>query len=171
MKSLTELQQELATIEAALAETRKLANLRAERGYYLQTVQTAVLLGNKTTHDLEQAQASLMETVDALVKVPLLEQAVADAKRMVEECQFADRRKHVESIKAEFEGVYERYGIESKKLLAIYRELQRLDNQYRAMARAGSLPELLAPYHREMNLPAVTGPLSTRSGFTTGQEP
>jgi hypothetical protein len=171
MKTLEELQTELATIEQALVETRKLANERATVSYQLQVIQTGVLLGNKTTSDLQQAQAQLQATVDALVKVPLLEQAVADARKMVEECQFQDRKKHVDGIKKEFDDVYERYGIESKKLLAIYRDLQRLDNQYRAMARAGSLPELLGPYHRELNLPAVTGPLSTRSGFSTGQEP
>jgi hypothetical protein len=170
MKTLTELQQELTAIETALADTRKVANERATASYELQTVQTQVILGNKTTADLLASQAKVQVTVDALVKIPLLEQAVADARKMVEECQFADRKKHVEGIKAEFDQVYERYGIESKKLLAIYRDLQRLDTQYRAMARTGSLPELLVPYHRELNLPAVTGPLNARSGFTTGQE-
>ena len=169
-KTLAQLQDELATIEQALIDTRKHANERATASYELQTVQTAVILGTKTTADLLASQAKVQATVDSTIKVPLLEQAVADARRMVEEAQFADRRKHVEGIKAEFDQVYERYTIESKKLLAIYRDLQRLDTQYRAMARAGSLPELLVPYHRELNLPAVTGPLSTRSGFTTGQE-
>lgn len=170
MKSLNEYQAELKVIEDALADTRRTANLRAERSYHLQTVQTALLLGNKTKQDLEMAQASLNETIEALTKVPLLEQAVADAKSMVENAQFADRKKHVEGIKAEFDQVYERYGIESKKLLAIYRDLQRLDTLYRSLARTGSLPNLLDPYHRELNLPAITGPLSTRSGFTTGAD-
>jgi len=170
-KTLQELQAELAVIEVALADTRKHANERATCSYELQVVQTAVILGNKERHELLAAQDKLQATVDALLQVPLLEQAAADARRMVEEKQFQDRREHVEEIKTEFDQVYERYGIESKKLLAIYRDLQRLDIQYRALARAGSLPELLAPYHRELNLPAVTGALSTRSNFTTGQEP
>ena len=56
--TLEELQTELGILEEALAETRKLANDRASRGYHLQSVQTNVILGRATTSELEVARAS-----------------------------------------------------------------------------------------------------------------
>lgn len=170
MKSLPEYQQDLVTIEQALQEARKTANQRATISYQLQTTQTKMLLGQAEQSELQAVQANLDTCIEALTKIPLLEQAVADAKSMVEGAQHRERSAYVKSITDEYEAAYALYTSNSKAVLASFRDLQRLDNLYRSLARSGTLPNLLDPFQRELNLPAVTGPLSTRSGFTTGQE-
>jgi len=170
MKSLSDYQQELQTIETALQEARTTANQRATLSYQLQVTQTKMLLGQADKEQLQDVQTQLDKTVEALTRIPLLEQAVQDAKSMVEHAKHQERHQYVRSITDEYEAAYAQYVQNSKATLASFRDLQRLDNLYRSLAKSGALPHLLDPFQRELNLPAVTGPLSTRSGFTTGQE-
>lgn len=170
MKSLSDYQAELETIETALQEARTTANQRGTIGYQLQVTQTKMLLGQADKSALQDVQTQLDKAVEALTRIPMLEQAVADAKSMVENAKHQERHQYVKGITDEYEAAYAQYVANSKAVLASFRDLQRLDNLYRSLAKAGALPHLLDPYQRELNLPAVTGPLSTRSGFTTGQE-
>lgn len=169
-KSLEELQSELALLQAELATTRKHAAERATLAYTLQSVQTKVILGQAELHELEAAKVAQEKSIESLLRVPMLEQAVKDAEQAVENSKHRARVEHVNDIKDRFQTTYDDYKQRSKETLELFRELQRLDTQYRGLARTGSLPQLLDPYQRELNLPAVTGPLSARSNFSTGQE-
>lgn len=171
MKTINELQDELQILQNELAECNRVATDRATRSYLVQSAQTAVLLGNKTSSDLQQAQTSLDESIAAIVRKPMLEQAVADHRALIDDAQHRERSEFIASIKSEFIDVMDRYKVESKKLLDIHNALVALDNKYRSIAPAAALLGLLDPYFRELNLPAATGSLASRSGFTTGQEP
>lgn len=167
-KSLDDLKAELTILQDELDRTQRLINDRPTRSYAVQVFQTGVLLGHKTQADLAQAQSELDESIAAISRKHLLEQSIADQKKLIEDYQFADRIQMVEGIRAEFHDVMDRYKVESKKLLEIHRHLARLDNTYRSIARGSD--GLLDPFYRELNLPAVTGSLASRSGFCTGQD-
>ena len=169
---IEQLQAELALLEAELAATRKLAGDRATRGYHLQSVTTNVILGKASTSDLEAARVAQDESVAALLRIPLLEQAVGDARQRVDDAQHRARVQHIDGIKDAFQTTFDEYRLQSKRTLELFRELQRLDTQYRAIGSGpmAHLQCLLDPYQRELNLPVLTGSLASRSGFSTGQE-
>ena len=170
--TLEQLQAELALLQAELDSTRKLGNDRASRGYHLQSVQTNVILGRASTSELEAARLAQDESVAALLRIPLLEQAVGDARQRIDDAQHRARVQHIDGIKESFQTTYDEYRQQSTKTLELFRELQRLDVQFRGIGSGPTahLQHLLDPYQRELNLPALTGSLATRSGFSTGQE-
>lgn len=165
-KTLEDLQGELAILEAELTNNQKLINERATRSYQVQAVQTGVLLGGKTQADLLAAQSALDECVQAIPRKHLLEQAILDQRTIIRDFQHRERKDYIDSLKRQFIDVMDRYKVESKKLLAIHEELVSLDNRYRSLAPA--YDGLLDNFYRELNLPAVTGSLASRSGFCTG---
>jgi hypothetical protein len=167
-KDLATLEDELRILEAELKSNQQLINERASRSYQVQSAQTGVLLGSKSRMDLEAAQKALEESVNAISRKHLLEQAIADQRAIIQDYQHRERAQFVADLKRQFIDVMDRYKIESKKLFAIHEELVSLDKRYRALAPA--YDGLLAPYFRELNLPAVTGSLASRSGFCTGQD-
>lgn len=169
-KTLEDLQAELRILEAELTNNQKLINERATRSYQVQSVQTGVLLGHRTQADLAEAQRQLDECIQAITRKPMLEQAIADQRSIIDNHQHRERSEYIDGIRKQFIDVMDRYKIESKKLLAIHDELVSLDNKYRSLA-PGYDAGLLDPFYRELNLPAVTGSLASRSGFCTGQEP
>ena len=97
--TLEELHAELALLQAELDSTRKLGNDRASRGYHLQSVQTNVILGRATTSELEAARLAQDESVAALLRIPLLEQAVGDARQRIDDAQHRARVQHIENIR------------------------------------------------------------------------
>lgn len=168
-KTLEDLQGELAILEQELTNNQRLINERATRSYQVQAVQTGVLLGGKTQADLLAAQSALDECVQAIPRKHLLEQAIVDQRTIIRDFQHRERSQFVADLKRQFIDVLDRYRIESRKLFAIHQELVSLDNRYRSLA-PGQMTGLLEPYFRELNLPAVTGSLASRSGFCTGQD-
>lgn len=78
----------------------------------------------------------------------------------------------MQGIKDEFQTTFDEYKVKSAEVLELFRELQRLDTQYRGIGSGPSahLQHLLDPFHAELNLPVLTGSLASRSNFTTGQE-
>lgn len=168
-KDLPTLQDELRILEAELKSNQVLINERATRSYQVQAVQTGVLLGHRTQADLAEAQRQLDECIQAISKKHLLEQAIADQRAIIQNYQHRERSQFVADLKRQFYDVMGRYKVESKKLLAIHTELVSLDNRYRSLAPSYDAG-LLEPYFRELNLPAVTGSLASRSGFCTGQD-
>ena len=165
-KDLPALQAELRILEAELKSNQVLINERATRSYAVQAATSGCLLGHRTKADLQAAQTALEESVNAIPRKALLEQAIADQRAIIDNFQQRERKDYVDSLKRQFFDVMDRYRIESKKLLAIHEELVSLDNRYRSLAPA--YDGLLDPFYRELNLPAVTGPLAARSGFCTG---
>lgn len=168
-KTLEDLQAELRILEGELIANQKLINERATRSYALQAATSGMLLGSKSQADLQEAQHQLDESIAAISRKALLEMAVADQRAIIQDYQHRERAQYVADLKRQFIDVMDRYKVESRKLLAIHNELVSLDNRYRSLA-SGQLTGLLEPYFRELNLPAVTGSLASRSGFCTGQD-
>lgn len=167
--TIDELNATLQKLEEAYKETKELADQRATLGYALQAKNVAFSLGTAPRHELEAAKDQLDKSVEATIRLKDIEDAIASQRKMVDYAKSAARRATCDQIAATYQATYEQHVLDCKATLASFRELQRLSQQHAAMSpRMGG--EIMPPYYRELNLPALTGSLASRSTFTTGQE-
>lgn len=168
MKTVEQLTAEKQILEQALAEAGTLVADRASRSYQVQSATSqAVLQGSAEARArLEKAQRDLQESVDALVRQDHLRTAIKSLEEQIVVARGAERRQSCEAIANEHAALYGEYIAASKSLLAQFRQLQTLNFSHMGMTGR----ELHGAHERELNLPAVTGPLCARSNFSTGQE-
>lgn len=166
MKTVIELTHDLAQLDMARQEAQALADDRATRSYRVQSVTSAVVLGNAGQADLLAAQSALDASIDALLRVANLKQAVADIERQLVEARGRERKAHCDSVAAEHAALHDRFKAQSKELLQTFKEMQTLNFSY--MGLTGR--ELHPAFYRELNLPVISGMLSSRSGIFTGSE-
>jgi hypothetical protein len=165
MKTTAELQTEIAALETALQETRTLANERSTLSYRLQVVTAQTVLGKATKLDLENVKRDLDASVEALTRISFLEQAISDLKKQLDYAKGRERSTHCETVRAEHVALYETYKEQSRQVLATFKQLQTLNRAHVGLTGR----DLHCAFERELNLPALTGSLCSRSNFTTAQ--
>lgn len=132
-KTTAQLNDEHAMLVKALTDARRVANDRGVRSYAVQAAQTGVVLGSKERHELLEAQRLLDESVEAHTQCHQLENSIAENRAALKIAEGDERREACRSLEADFISVRERYGVESKKLFGIFKELHRLHTTYQAM--------------------------------------
>lgn len=163
MKTLQELQTELPVLERELEETtRQVASIN-QLSANLQTLTTAHALGNVSASDLLKAQRLHDEAVQAVQRKELLTKAVFEQKQMITFAQAQEKRQFIDGIGKQFAEVRERYVIESKKLLSIFKEMNRLHNQSVSMRSH----TLMNDGDYRLDLPALRSPNDSEL-FTVG---
>ena len=163
-KTSTELQAELSTLEQELQNTRDLAKRRGTCSYIVQSTTAAVVLGNATAVDLEKAKANLDASVDATIRVAMLEQSVAELRNTLDYVRGQERRQFCEGIKQEFNSAYVQYHEQSKQLLATFKTLKQLSNRYQGMTNN----ILMSPRDAKLNLPCLDPADAWDVGIPTG---
>lgn len=163
MKSLKELQDELPILEAELASTtRQVASIN-QLGANVQTLTTAHALGTVTATDLLKAQKAHEEAIAAVGRQQLLTKSVFEQKQMIAFAEAQEKRAFIDKIGTDFAQTRERYVIESKKLLGIFKEMARLNNLSISMRSH----QLLADTDWRLDLPALRSPNDSEL-FTIG---
>jgi len=166
MKTVEQLEQDLAILQTALKDTQAIVNERGTRSYVVQSMTSRVVLGNATKQDLIAAQAALEECVEALPRLAALQTSIATVVEQIAFAKGRERKQSCDQIKDEHASLYADYKAASKALLAQFRQLQHLNNCYVGLTGR----PLHGGHEIEINLPAVTGPLCARSNISTGQE-
>lgn len=157
-------QQDLYTLEAELTRVTSLASQVDALSKRLQHATSGNLLGTVSTPDLAQAQHDYEEAVAAISRKATLQQVVAEARRDFEYGQAQEKQQFIRSIHDQFVQVRERYIIESKKLLEIFREMHKLNLQSQGMR---STPLLTAKDYA-LDLPVLRRDADSEL-FTIGQ--
>lgn len=166
MKTSSDLTQDLATLETEQASVQALVRSIPELSKAAAHATTQNILNRCTIANVQAAQARLEDAQGALARADALTRAIAETREALTWQQGKERREFCESIDQNFKVEMERYVEQGRELLATYRRLAQLSNQYMGMTNR----PLLDNFHREMNLPQLTGALGGRSNICTGME-
>lgn len=149
-----DLQTELTTLNNELQTVTALASQVEAYRQRLTTATSGHVLGRVTAQDLATASADYDTAVDAVSRRAILQQAVAEAKRNLDYSISQERVAFNKSIGDQFIQVRERYVIESKKLLDLFKEMHRLHVQSISMRSH----TLLVESDYRLDLPAIRRP-------------
>jgi len=127
-KTVTELQTELALLKRELAECNALVASIQMTGATLQAQTTGHILGNVTATELLATQRKHDEALAAVQRQSLLGTAVSNQQQAINYAKAQERRAFFDKLGKDFIDTRERYQIESKKLLGIFKEMVRLNN-------------------------------------------
>jgi len=162
-KTLSQLKDELPVLERELVECTTLVNSVNQLGAHVQTLTTAHALGNATATQLLEAQNRHNEAIAAIVRQQLLTKSVFEQKQMIAFAEAQEKRAFIDKIGTDFADVRQRYVIESKKLLEIFKEMARLNNLSISMRSH----QLMADGDWRLDLPALRSPNDSEL-FTVG---
>lgn len=163
-KTAAQIELELNTLEQELQSARELARRRSTYSYVVQSVTAAVVLGNATQANLDRANADLDKSVDATIRVAMLEQSVGELRNTLDYVRGQERTAFCQSIKQEFNSTYAQYHEQSKQLFATFKTLKQLALRYQGMTNVSLLP----PSDAKLNLPCLDPASQWDVGIPTG---
>jgi len=166
MKTAAEIAADLQTLESEQASVAALVRSIPELQKAAARATTQHIIGQATVAEVQKAQNRLDEASAALARKSALDVAIAETNDALSWQRGTERREFCQGIDQQFKEEMATYVEQGRTLLATFRRLQALSNQYVGMTNR----TLLDNFHRELNLPQVTGSLSGRSNITTGAE-
>jgi hypothetical protein len=151
LKTVDELQQEVALIEQSLSEAVKLANQLPHRASIVATATTMNVLGQMTPAQLHTAQAALTEAESAVIRRQALEQSLESTKACLEHAKGQARRAKCQAIAAEYQTLYQTYREQCKQVEATFLELYRISALHQGLTQRA----LMEDSQHDLNLPPL----------------
>lgn len=146
-----------ADLQALTREQKTVGQMIAAIPELTKAVITATsnsLTGRGTVAQLQAAQQRLDAAQEALTRKNAIDIAIAETEQSLVYARSQERREFCDQLSREFISVRERYVVESRKLLTIFKEMHRLHNKSIAM----NSHTLLTESDYKLDLPALRSP-------------